>query len=184
MNIQTIHLVMLIFSIIFMLISTNSLILAFIKNNFLSFLGKINQWIILILYTLTLYNYPSYLKLFTKYTTFFDYLGVILCCYGYYGDALNSLNNYKTTEISSIICFILGLLCFIVSSLFNKNTSLNNNNIFSFYDSLCYLIGAIMFLMYSVNNKFIYKLGGLLLFLIGRWISIYIAYINYIKVQN
>ena len=165
--------------IVFVIISCYTLFITFNSNLKIQNLEKINAWIIFVLYSTYLLFLKDYNRLFTNETHLLTLTGLILFSVGFYGTAMNSIYNNYINELHPGFCYLIGSICFILSSIFiEKNTTINNH-VFSLYDGLMYFIGSIFLILFISNKKPIYLILCLFMFLFARLMGLYMVYNKY-----
>jgi len=167
--------------IVFVIISFYTILMTLNPEFKITNLEKINAWILFGLYSTYLFFFKEHVQLFTNESHILSFIGLILFCIGFYGSAMNSTYNHYINEIHPAFCYLIGSICFVLSSIFiEKNTTLNNH-VFSLYDGMMYFIGSIFLLFFIINKKQIYLTLCLFLFLFGRLLALYMSYKKYNK---
>lgn len=167
--------------IIFVMISFYTILMTLNSDFKITNLEKINAWILFGLYSTYLFFFKEHVQLFTNESHVLSFIGLLLFCLGFYGSAMNSTYNHYTNELYPVFCYLIGSICFVLSSIFiEKNTTLNNH-VFSLYDGMMYFIGSIFLLLFIVNKKQIYLTLCLFMFLFARLMALYMSYQKYNK---
>tara|TARA_Y100000816_G_scaffold274562_1_gene241968 strand:- start:16429 stop:17055 length:627 start_codon:yes stop_codon:yes gene_type:complete len=176
--------------VVFTCITTLSTVYLFVKNpsDLYRSILKIGSYTMLALYSTYLYIFHSYKKLFSDKTALLFWTGTILFCYGYliyalqaHGQLLAKTKRYIFNHTFANILFVAGSLCFVLDSVFLDKNYTTDNHVFSFMDSMCYLVTCILFLVHDYIKKTIVMKTAMVIFVLGRLISLYIAYNGYEK---
>ena len=167
--------------IVFVMISFYTILMTFNSDLKITNLEKINAWILFGLYSTYSFFYKEHVQLFTNKSHVLSFIGLLLFCLGFYGSAIISTYNHYINELYPVFCYLIGSICFVLSSIFiEKNTTLNNH-VFSLYDGMMYFIGSIFLLLFIVNKKQINLTLCLFMFLFARLMALYMSYKKYNK---
>lgn len=184
-SVMNIHLYIFITSLILVIITIILLISLFTKYN-LKKVNDIGVLITLFIFSSFLYINKQYSSIFSKninYSNLFYWSGLLLFCYAYFISFIDSIQYSSIHFLILSILFLIGSCLYILNSVVNKTYTIDNQ-IFSLYDSIFYTISALYYVFYYFSNNFSDILIGVILFLIGRFITLYIAYNNLITKEE
>lgn len=156
------------------------------KSKYKDLTNKVNVLLRLIIHISFIYFCYKYKTILFKYND--EYLlyliAVLIITIGYV--VLSIFYFYKNNNyyIGSLILFIFAMILFLIRiKFFNNNNSLHNI-FYSYTDCLIYLIAFILLLIYGFNGNYNLLFIGVIIDIIGRFISIYICYQNFLDNES
>lgn len=148
------------------------------KTKYITLLNKINSLTRLFIFVSFIFIIKVYTSIFNDtYSGYILYLlAIISIVIGYIGLSTYYFNNNINFYQFAMIMFLIGISFLLYKSvIIDKNISLDNHA-YSFWDSVIYFISFSMLLLYGFNNDYRFLLSGILILIVGRLLSVYIAY--------